>query len=134
MAPCVSQSVVAGSSTVTSALESGVTLISHLMLRCVAVPVQPPGPDHRASRHRERVVPQRLVAEVFLGVLAEAQLEGEPLLRRRATPARSWMAAVSGVSAVFVDSGGVLLLGDGQGWGGQPCVAGQRLGVAPRRR
>ena len=33
MAPCASQSSVAGSSTVTSAFESGVMLISHLMLR-----------------------------------------------------------------------------------------------------
>ncbi len=42
----------------------------------VAVPVQPPGPGHLAARHRERVVPQRLVAEAFLGLLAEPQLEG----------------------------------------------------------
>ena len=32
MAPCASQSVVTGSSTVTPALESGLTLISHRML------------------------------------------------------------------------------------------------------
>ena len=54
-------------------------------------------PVHLTARHREGVVLQRLVAEVFLGVLAEAQLEGEIRPVRRGTPARRgwWPSAAS---------------------------------------
>ena len=43
----------------------------------VAAADQPPGPGHRASRHREDVVLQRLVAEVCLKLLAEGDPEFE---------------------------------------------------------
>ena len=95
MAPCASQSVVAGSSTATSALESGLTLISHPMLG-----VSLPGSSRRAPTTSPPVTVnawsrQRLVAEVFLGVLAEPQFEFECVLPL-CDSGLSWVAAVGG--------------------------------------
>ena len=58
--------------------------------------LRPAHTGHRSPGHRERMVPDRRVAEVRLGILAETQLEGErvlPIIRRRrvAGAGRQWV-------------------------------------------
>ena len=85
MAPCASQSVVAGRVIVTSPL--GVRFDGDLPPE-VAAADQPPCPGHPAALHRERMVPQRLVAEVCLELLAEGDPEFEVVAAGVGTPGR----------------------------------------------
>ena len=141
MAPCASQSV--GDGQLDGDVRVGVRADADLPpgVGGGAVAVQPPGPNHRAARHRECVVAQRGVAEAFLGLLAEAQLEGEVLLsvvRLRRIVDGGSQRRLRGLLRPLRFTRLTrrrrlrrrLLIGDDQGRGGQLRVAGQRLGVA----
>ena len=99
MAPCASQSSVAGSSTVTSALESGLTLISHRMLG-VSLSL--------SSRRAPTTVPLVTVNAWSRSVTSLKPSLGSSLKRSSKVksscpscePGASWMAAVSAVAGV----------------------------------
>ena len=94
----------------------------------VLAPLQPPRLDHLAPRHRERVVPQGLVAEPVRGRFAEMKLEGEGvavMLRRglfRPRRKRAWAWDQAWAAAV---------VGPGRGPG--PEEPGRWTGVCRRR-